>query len=102
MLTFVHLSDIHFLDRLHGTQFDLGQAIRRELLEDLASRPAGHVPYDGLLITGDIAYGGKKQDFDRAKEFLEEVFRVSGILPKRTYMVPGNHDVDRSFVHPTF
>src|SRR5438045_3279759 len=100
VLTFVHLSDIHFFDRDHGTQFDLGLQIRTALLDDLAAKPAGPVPYDALLITGDVAFSGKKTDFERAKTFLEEVFVRTGIKPAQTYMVPGNHDVDRDFVGP--
>jgi predicted MPP superfamily phosphohydrolase len=100
VLTFVHLSDIHFVDRDHGTQFDLGRQIRATLLDDLAAKPSGTAGYDALLITGDIAFSGKKADFERAKAFLEDVFARTGIKPTQTYMVPGNHDVDRDFVGP--
>jgi predicted MPP superfamily phosphohydrolase len=100
MLTFVHLSDIHFKDRDHGTQFDLDQQIRRALLSDLEGRPTGQAGYDGLLITGDIAFSGQKDEYKRANEFLDEIYARTGLTPSKTYMVPGNHDVDRSYSNP--
>src|ERR1035438_1666031 len=100
MITFVHLSDIHFVDRDHGTQFDLDQQIRRALLDDLVLKPADGANYDGVLITGDIAFGGKQEEYKCAQEWLDKVFAQTGTAAANTYMVPGNHDVDRAFVEP--
>lgn len=100
VLTFVHLSDIHFRARDHGTQFDVDQHIRRALLEDLAAKPANGAAYDGLLITGDIAFAGQKDEYTTANAFLDEVFARTGLSPAQTYVVPGNHDVDRTYVMP--
>jgi predicted phosphodiesterase len=100
MVTFLHLSDIHFINRDPGSQFDLDQQIRRALLDDVATKPADGAGYDAVLITGDIAYSGQQAEFNRAKEFLDELFRRNGDLATSTYMVPGNHDVDRTFVSP--
>lgn len=100
MLTFVHLSDIHFRARGHGTQFDVDQHIRRALLEDLATKPLNGTSYDGLLITGDIAFAGQKDEYANAIAFLDEVFACTGLSKAQTYVVPGNHDVDRTYVSP--
>ena len=102
MITFVHLSDIHFSPRDDLSQFDLDQHIRRALLEDLERKPADGASYDGLLITGDIAYGGKLEEYKTAQRFLDEVFNRTGASVTSTYMVPGNHDVDRDYVEPEF
>ena len=102
MLTFLHLSDIHFSRRNDASQFDLDQHIRHALIADLAVRQEGIAQYDALLITGDIAYSGKKDEYDAAKQFLEEVYESTGLSMKETYMVPGNHDVDRDHVQPNF
>jgi len=59
MLTFVHLSDIHFDHRDDESQFDLNQQIRRALLADLGTRPSEVTTYEGLLVTGDISHGGQ-------------------------------------------
>jgi len=100
MITFLHLSDIHFIDRNHGTAFDRDQQIRRALLDDVEQKPADGAAYDGVLITGDIAYAGLPAEYYRAAEFLDELYRRSGTSRKNTYVVPGNHDVDRKFVEP--
>lgn len=102
MITFVHLSDIHFSPRDDLSQFDLDQHIRRALLEDLAVKPADGADYDGVLITGDIAFGGKQGDYKRAQEWLDQVFTRAGVSPATTFTVPGNHDVDRAYVEPEF
>jgi predicted MPP superfamily phosphohydrolase len=98
MITFVHLSDIHFIDRDHATQFDIDQTIRRALIEDLVRKPASGANYDGLLITGDVAFGGKYEEYKRAQEWIDEIAAKTGTSPVNTYVVPGNHDADRSFV----
>src|SRR5438445_8597490 len=102
MLTFIHLSDIHFSSGDDRSQFDLNQQIRKSLLDDLARRPADGVAYDALLITGDIAYSDKKEEYEMAKQFLQEVYSQTRLSMKATYVVPGNHDVDRAHVLPTF
>jgi hypothetical protein len=99
MITFLHLSDIHFRHREGAAQFDLDAQLRKPLLDDITSKPAG-TDYDGLLITGDIAFGGKKPEYDIAKAWLEKIYTQAGVLPEHTYLVPGNHDVNRDMVVP--
>jgi 3',5'-cyclic AMP phosphodiesterase CpdA len=102
MITLVHLSDIHFSPRDNLSQFDLDQQIRRALLEDLETKPANGADYDGILITGDIAFGGLQDEYKTAQRWLDEVFIKTGASAATTYMVPGNHDVDRSYLEPEF
>ncbi len=47
-----------------------------------------------VAVTGDIAFSGKKPEYDEALKFFE---KLKGILPKETefLVVAGNHDVDR-------
>lgn len=97
-LTFLHLSDIHFRHRKGSAQFDLEAQLRKPLLDDIIAKPASGANYDGLLITGDIAFGGKKAEYEIAKQWLEQLYSGAGILPERTYVVPGNHDVNREMV----
>ena len=98
MLTFLHLSDIHFRNRQTGNQFDLEAQLRRSMLDDIISKPANGADYDGLLITGDIAFSGKKEEYDRAKSWLDEIYSKAGVLPENTFVIPGNHDVNRDMV----
>jgi predicted MPP superfamily phosphohydrolase len=100
VVTFIHLSDIHFLPRDKQAQLDLDIHIRRALLDDLETKPANGAPYDALLITGDIAFSGKPKEYKTAQDWLDQLFARSGLSRKETYMVPGNHDVDRDYVEP--
>jgi len=101
VVTLVHLSDIHFKPRDDQAQLDLDQHIRRTLIEDLESKPA-ESDYDGILITGDIAYAGKIDEYKAAQDWLDKLFSKTGMSRSDTYMVPGNHDVDRDYVDPSF
>ncbi len=98
MLTFLHLSDIHFRNRSTGDQFDLEAQLRRSMLNDIVSKPANGADYDGLLITGDIAFSGKKEEYDRAKSWLDEIYSMAAVPPENSYVIPGNHDVNRDMV----
>jgi predicted MPP superfamily phosphohydrolase len=100
LITLLHLSDIHFSPRDDMSQFDLDQQIRRALLEDLETKPADGADYDGILITGDIAFGGKQANYVTAQTWLDEVFVRTGATASNTYVIPGNHDVDRDYVEP--
>lgn len=58
---------------------------------------------DFIFITGDIADKGRKEQYVTFnKELLEPLYDILGIeLMDRTYIVPGNHDIDRN-VLPAF
>lgn len=51
---------------------------------------------DLVCFTGDAAYSGKLEEFTRAGEFLEGVLHYFGLGKDRLFIVPGNHDIDRS------
>lgn len=102
LVTLVHLSDIHFSERDDLSQFDINQQIRRALVEDLAVKPADGAGYDAVLVTGDIAFSGKQEEYKRAQQWLDEVFIRTGLSPSDTYTIPGNHDIDRGYVEPQF
>jgi predicted phosphodiesterase len=51
-----------------------------------------------LFITGDIAYHGLESEYDLAEQFLQELWKVTGLGKEQTFIVPGNHDVDRSSI----
>lgn len=96
---FVHLSDIHFGqerdDSLH-THND----VKNELIAD-ASRVVKDLPNGaalGILVTGDVAYSGKKAQYDDAALWLDRLAAAVGCEKFRIQMVPGNHDLDRDLL----
>lgn len=93
-LVLVHLSDIHFT-RSSGTVHDLDADVRNELRLDAAKVAKDVGPVSALLVTGDIAFSGSKEEYDRATDWLSEFCRAIGCPEENVWVVPGNHDVDR-------
>jgi predicted MPP superfamily phosphohydrolase len=52
---------------------------------------------DFVFFTGDLANRGARDEYAAARtEFLDKVVAAANIAPDRLFLVPGNHDVDRS------
>jgi predicted phosphodiesterase len=98
VLNFIHLSDIHFGDNELGKQFDRDAPLRAALLDSLKIRPEGCDVFDGVLVSGDVAYSGHKKEYERAEEWLGNVCKWGGCDREAIYVVPGNHDVNRKLV----
>jgi predicted phosphodiesterase len=96
MLTFLHLSDLHITATDAGTQFDRDTKIRDALLADLGKD--GRTAFDAILVTGDITFHGRAEEFARAKVWLENVRTTTGSSPEALFVVPGNHDVNQAMV----
>ncbi|NQD72539.1 hypothetical protein HP439_17585 [Sphingobacterium shayense] len=95
-LIYVHLSDIHFGQERGGDLY-IHDDIKEQLLEDardyvteLDNRRA-----NGVIISGDIAYAGKKAQYDEAARWLDRLTAAVGCEITAVQVVPGNHDVDR-------
>jgi hypothetical protein len=97
-LVFVHLSDIHFRKGHSGDLHDKDQAVRHELEIGLRQVRAQMPRLDGILITGDIAYSGKKEEFEYAKGWIERIRELLGCDKAGVMVTPGNHDIDRDLV----
>lgn len=60
-LRLIHLSDIHFSNRIAQIGFDPDEYIRNELKIDVHRQCETLGPASAVLVSGDIAYAGKKQ-----------------------------------------
>lgn len=94
---FVHLSDIHF-----GQERTLGRRAvnndaRRQLIEDAAMVVAQthNRVASGIIVTGDIAFAGKQDEYRAAGAWLDELADRVGCRRTDIQLVPGNHDIDR-------
>lgn len=92
---FVHLSDIHFGQDRGGSEIHVYDDVKERLIEDataeigkLGGRAAG------LLVTGDIAYAGKRHQYDAAAKWLDELAVAIQCETTDVQVVPGNHDID--------
>jgi DNA repair exonuclease SbcCD nuclease subunit len=99
VLRFLHLSDLHFGQARHKPNEKSYEMCHVEFLDDckkwLAGKSAGKA--DAVLITGDVAYSGSVEEYGIAANAIKEICTVVGT--ERVLIVPGNHDVDRSFVN---
>ncbi|KVE38055.1 metallophosphoesterase [Burkholderia sp. TSV86] len=97
-MLFLHISDIHFKQVEVGQPDDPNLALRNDMIRDVkAMRERIGRPADGVLITGDIAFAGKATEYDFAYQWLEdELCPAGGCAIDSVFVVPGNHDVDRS------
>jgi predicted MPP superfamily phosphohydrolase len=92
-LVWLHVSDFHFVAR--GDEFS--QRVAAEaLLDDVPTRVAEAESVAFVLVTGDVAFSGRPEEYERAGEFLSQLATVVDVPPERFYFVPGNHDVDRT------
>ena len=96
MLSFVHLSDIHFR-KYSGDPFDIDQDLRSELVYDISenlAKQSFHI--NGILVCGDIAFSGQETEYKAAMLFLKQLCEVLKLEQSQVFCVPGNHDVDQS------
>lgn len=98
-LIFVHLSDIHFGQEKGGLVH-----VHNDVKEELISDVRDFIPTldgekaEGIIISGDIAFAGKKEEYDTAGAWLDRVAAAAGCDRTSVQLVPGNHDVDLSKV----
>lgn len=94
----LHLSDIHF--GRDNPQYKVrGEFIKKkEILRDLlASIRDNAMKPDHIIVTGDVAWFGKKKDFDEALIWFKELLRVTNLSGSDITFCPGNHDVNRGY-----
>ena len=96
-LTFIHISDIHFSKR-SGDKVDLDSDLRSELENDVRRMKEDLERVNGILVTGDIGYSGQTQEYDNGRKWLTRLCSVAGCEMQEVWVVPGNHDVDRTTV----
>jgi 3',5'-cyclic AMP phosphodiesterase CpdA len=105
LISWLHLSDIHFGHGSAAHGWDQ-QLVLSCLQADLAQVRARGVPSPELiLVTGDIAFSGASRvregqaestEYQEASQWLRGLGQELGITPSRIFVVPGNHDVQRS------
>lgn len=95
VLTFLHLSDIHFRSAHSNSVHDLDEDLRREVERDALDLRREFGPPTGILVTGDIAFAGIAEEFRMAAEWLRSLCGMLDCPEQNIWTVPGNHDVDR-------
>ena len=99
----LHISDIHFKKTEVDQPDDPNRALRNDMIGDVKKMRAeiGR-PADGILFSGDVAYAGKAEEYDFAYAWLEsELCPAAGCPIENVFVIPGNHDVDRTTMMST-
>ncbi len=99
-IVLVHLSDIHFRVSHQGIR-DRDKDLRNEILIDLRRQRTHLHRYDAILVTGDIAFAGRQEEFDIARKWLSLLCEHLGVAMENVLVTPGNHDVDRTVADGT-
>ncbi|MEM6456146.1 MAG: SUMF1/EgtB/PvdO family nonheme iron enzyme, partial [Acidobacteriota bacterium] len=97
VITLLHLSDLH---AQAAKAWDAAPVID-DLVADLKRLVRDHgLRPDLVLFTGDLAQAGATSDFERGWAVIRAVQRAytPSLTNDAVFLVPGNHDVDRSKV----
>lgn len=98
---FIHLSDIHFGQEKDGGRVFINDDAKKRLLDDAAAEIAKlDTGASGVIVTGDIAYSAKYEEYVKAGEWLDQLANRVGCSRLNIQMVPGNHDIDRDAITP--
>ncbi|QEX23241.1 hypothetical protein FRZ61_31770 [Hypericibacter adhaerens] len=100
-ITYIHLSDIHF-GQEKGGEVVIHNDAKERLIEDvtvaMAALPQRRA--NGIIVTGDIAYAGKVEEYTAAGAWLDRVANAAGCDITSIQVVPGNHDIDLARISP--
>lgn len=98
---FIHLSDIHFGQEKDGGLVFINDDAKKRLLDDAAAETAKlETNASGIIVTGDIAYSAKYEEYVKAGKWLDQLAERVGCSRLDIQMVPGNHDIDRDAITP--
>ena len=98
----LHLSDIHFrAPHCLEPNLDPDHHVRTLMLHDIRDRVHELGPVNAILIGGDIAFKGAPAEYETATHWVHEIVDVAQCPLTRVFVVPGNHDVDRTIIQRT-
>lgn len=92
-LTFMHLSDL-CIKGYPAADLDA-------LLDDISVRMHGQ-SVDFIVVSGDLASSGLGEEYVSVANFLDDLLMKTDLTKDRLFVVPGNHDMDRSLTVPTY
>ncbi|NET60894.1 MAG: hypothetical protein F6K47_33610, partial [Symploca sp. SIO2E6] len=83
----LHLSDLHITTPNQANQWS------NQLAEDLRNQL--EIPHlDALILSGDIANYSTPEEYQAAKQFLDNLRQDFPLKPEQIIIVPGNHDLN--------
>lgn len=86
----LNVSDIHFKYPRCVRGTDPDKPFRTQVIFDVRDMRESLGDVGAILVTGDIAATGIKEEYDAAYEWLMKLAAESGCRESRIYVVPGN------------
>jgi predicted MPP superfamily phosphohydrolase len=86
------ISDLH-LKSTHTTWSQ--NVVLRDMVRDIEQRRGDLTNIRFVIVSGDLAHGGKPEQYVLVERFLDDLIKVLGLDRTDIFMVPGNHDIDR-------
>ena len=97
-MVILHLSDIHFGRDNPEYKVNGEFQNKKQILQDLLiSIGNSSIKPDHIIVTGDMAWYGRKVDFDEALLWFRELLNVTKLSGSNLTFCPGNHDVNRAY-----
>jgi 3',5'-cyclic AMP phosphodiesterase CpdA len=91
-IAWLQISDIHMRQCDEWSQ----DIVLRAMADSIRQRRGQGLTFDFILATGDLAFSGKKEEYELVKRFFDELVNASGVPKEHIFCVPGNHDVNRN------
>lgn len=91
-IRWLHISDFH----MSGSQSYDADRVLGALCRSLPALRARSGQLDFVIVSGDVALSGKADEYERATALFDRLLSDAEIDKTRLFVVPGNHDVDRS------
>ena len=89
-IRWLHISDVHLRPREAWQQDVVLHAMCEDITRQRATQPA-----DFILVSGDLAFSGKAEEYEMAAGFFDALSAASGVPKQRIFCIPGNHDINR-------
>ncbi len=96
MIRILQISDIHWTKRKRWNDDFAGMKSR--FLVDIREYIEAGNEIDYIFICGDIAFKGITEEYDKALEYIDKICGIIGCTRREVFVVPGNHDLNRSSV----
>ncbi|HVI43055.1 MAG TPA: metallophosphoesterase, partial [Anaerovoracaceae bacterium] len=101
MENILHVSDLHVsLNSKNGLHYEKCKMVAQKTADDAKEviKKTGK-PIDTIIFSGDIAFSGKSEEYEKALEFfITPLLDSLGLGLDRLFICPGNHDSDRSTI----
>ena len=94
-LKLLHLSDIHFQHYGEHDYLDYDEDLRDQLENDLKGFVKKTGSINAILISGDIAFSSREEEYSKASEWIEGICNICNCKEEHVLTVPGNHDINR-------